>query len=237
MHIGDNVQVSFASRYNPIRPFTIKTKKGKLWLAEASEKELANDKFLEKLTRFFCKNFASSTNDPSWRVFTQVGSNNYNNAIKNLKMYYIDKLRKNNENLTLFLAKDKNNKIQGACFAYNLDALPVATDSVYYIDSIAVNPVYRKFKLGRLLLEKTLDSLSEKVGDVFLIGDKLASGFYKAIGFRILEGENPAEKTISDYIARRRADYPAYTDLFTKNLKTTDDSWCVECAKKINSSV
>ena len=235
MQIRNNTQVTFGSRYNPIKPFVIKTKRGRLWFAEATEKELVNEKFLEKLTKFFCKNFASSTNDPGLRVFTQVGSNNYNNAIENSKKYYIDKLRKNNENLTLFLAKDKNNKIQGACFAYNFDELPELMDSVYYIDSIAVSPQFRKLKLGRLLLDKTIESLSQQVSDIFLAGDKLASGFYKALGFRSLNGDNPAEKTIIDYIARRRADYPAYTDLFTKNIKTTEESWWVEWAKKINS--
>lgn len=227
--------INFKSKANPIRPFVIKTPKGKLNISEVSVKDIRCDKFMENLTKFFCKNFATATDDPGWRIFIQSGSANYLSAIRNFKKYYLSKLKSNNEHLTLLLARDKNKKIQGACLSFPLEEIPGATQTTCYIDSIAVNPVYRNLNIGRLLLEKTLESAKNVFTDVFLTGDKSAAGFYSSLGFDVLNKNDSFQNVIINYVSKRRFDYPDYIELFTKPLQENAERWYKKSATVINS--
>ena len=135
MNISINTQLSFQSKANPVMPFIIKTKRGRLNVAEVTQRELSRGGFLENLTKFFCKNFASSTNDPAWKIFTKHNNLNYGEDILHFIRYYTSKIKYGDENMTLLLAKDKRNKIQGACLSYGYDKFPDAKDKACYIDS------------------------------------------------------------------------------------------------------
>ena len=62
----------FTSKLNPINPTVIRTKYGKLNLREVRKADLANPKFLEKLSKFYCANFSTCTDDPSWIMYNTV---------------------------------------------------------------------------------------------------------------------------------------------------------------------
>jgi len=233
MNISINTQLNFQSKANPIFPFVMKTKHGRLNIAEATQKDIRRDGFVDKLTKMFCKNFATSTNDPAWKVFLKHNTYNYGDDIKNFIKYYSSKVKSNDENMTLLLAKDKRNKIQGACLAYGYDRIPGAKDTTLYIDSIAINPAYRGFSVGRKMMEKVMESAKEKFTDVFLAGDKFVSGFYERMGFKPLDPKDEAQKSIIDYILKCRSDYPHYIDLYTKPLREHSDRWYSECAKEL----
>ena len=230
----DSIQsTNFKSKAYPVAPFVIKTRRGKLTVAEASNRDLKKDCFFLKLTRFFAKNFASLTNDPNWQVFKNGYGANYDEAIRELVRYYSAKIKAKDENLTLLLAKDKRNKIQGACLSYGYDRMPNANDKACYIDSIAVNPAYRGFNVGTVLMEKTLDSAKNNFTDAFLTGDKQASGFYANLGFQALDREDEAQRVIIDYISKRRFDYPKYIDFFNLPLKYDAKRWYEITSKEL----
>ena len=225
MEIHFNSAVNFKSKAYPIKPFVIKTKHGKLKVAEVSPKDLKRENFILNLTKLFCKNFASSTKDPSWEIFSKPKSINYEKSIRDFANYYSAKIKSGNDDMTLLLVKDKRNKIQGACLSYGYDRIPESKNLVYYIDSIAVNPAYRGFNVGRILLEKTLESAKHKFTDAFLTGDKEVSRFYEKMGFRPLNSSIESEKKIIGYIAHRRTDYPNYIDIFNRPLQESKARW------------
>lgn len=233
MKVGIDSQLSFQSKAHPISPFVIKTKRGRLNVSEVTQRDMKREGFFDSLTKFFCKNFASSTNDPAWKVFLKHNSFNYGTDIQHFIRYYSSRVKYAGDNMTLLLAKDKHNKIQGACLSYGYDKIPNAKDKACYIDSIAINPAYRGFKLGKLLIEKTLESAKNEFTDAFLTGDKTASYFYEKMGFMPLDKNNEAQKCIIDYISHRRSDYPKYVELYTKPLKEHSARWYDECAKEI----
>ncbi len=225
MDIHTNSYNSFKSKNFPIQPFAIKTKRGKLRVCEVSGKDLKQERFILNLTKLFCKNFASATNDPNWRKFTNPKTFDFNKTLENFVKYYRSKIVKADENMTLLLVKDKRNKIQGACLSYGCDSVPDTKEITYYIDSIAVNPAYRGFNVGKMLIEKTLESARNKFTDAFLAGDKTAKKFYESLGFETLNINNHSQKQIIDYVSRRRNDIPDYVELYTKPLQKDKPRW------------
>ena len=233
MNISIDTQLNFQSKANPIKPFVIKTKRGRLNVAEVTPRDLKREGFIENLTKFFCKNFASSTNDPAWKIFTKHNSLNYGEDLKNFVRYYASKIKLSNEDMTLLLAKDKRNKIQGACLSYGYDKIPGVKNKVCYVDSIAINPSYRGFKIGNALMKKTIESAQNKFSDIFLAGDKISSEFYEKLGFKPLDKNDEAQKTVIDYVSKSRSDYPNYIELYTKSLRDFSERWYNVCANKI----
>lgn len=225
MDIRINNFTNFRSKAYPVQPLIIKTKHGRLKMCEATQKDLKRDGFFINLTKLFCKNFASLTKDPNWNIFKNQRFENYEQVLKDFTKYYTAKIKHNNSDMTLLLVKDKRNKIQGACLSYGYDRIPEARDYTCYIDSIAVNPAYRGYNIGKILMEKTLESAKNKFTDAFLTGDREAAGFYKKLGFEALTEDTPNQKNIIDYLSKRRTDYPKYIELFTKPLQDSKERW------------
>ena len=237
MNVNINTQVNFKSKANPISPFVIKTKRGKVSVSELYERDLRRDDFMKNLTKFFCKNFASSTNDPNWKIFLSKSNVNYECALLDFIKYYAGRIAGKDEHMTLLLAKDKRNKIQGACLSYGLDCVPGAKENACYIDSIAVNPAYRGFSIGKILIEKTLNSAKNKFTDAFLTGDRHVKGFYSKLGFQAFDKNNPHQKIIMDYFEKRRSDYPEFVELYTMPLQETSKRWYEKSAESIISEM
>ena len=220
-----NIYNNFKSKANPVQPFIIKTKHGKLKVSEVTQKDLKRSFFIYNLTKFFCKNFASKTKDPNWKTFGKHRHSYNEDSLKNFISYFEARIKCNNDDMTLLLAKDKRNKIQAACLAYGYDGIRGARDITCYIDALAVNPLYRNLSIGKILIEKVLDSAKNKFSDAFLAGDKESFGFYERLGFRPLNKNNARENDLINYIAKRRSDYPKYVELFTKPLKPQEERW------------
>ena len=223
----------FKSKAYPVAPFVIRTKRGRLNVAEASSRDIRRDGFFLNLARFFARNFASLTKDPNWEIFRRGCGANYDDAMRELVRYYHAKIKAKDSDMTLLLAKDKRNKIQGACLSYGYDRIPDVKDRVCYIDSIAVNPAYRGFNIGQTMMEKTLNSAGNNFSDAFLSGDKMASGFYTKLGFQPLDKEDESQRVIIDYISRRRSDYPEYIDFFNIPLNERAERWYNVVSKDI----
>ena len=225
MDIRINSFTNFQSKAYPVQPFIIKTKHGRLKVSEVTGKDLKRENFILNLTKFFCKNFASGTEDPNWKIFLNKKNINYQTALRDFMNYYNAKVKNNDENMTLLIAKDKRNKIQGACLSYGYDKIPDAKETTCYIDSIAVNPTYRGFNLGKILIEKTLESAKNKFTDAFLTGDRSAYKFYTNLGFSPLKIDDERQLGIINYLSRRRSDYPRYVELFTRPLQDSEERW------------
>ena len=143
-------------------------------------------------------------------------------------------LKNDDGNMTLLLAKDKYNKIQGACLSYGYNLTDNCQKYTLYIDSICVNKPFRGFKLGNIMLNKTLKaSEKSKFTDVFLTGEKKAAGFYTKNGFAELNPTDKNQKKVINLIAEDRSDYPQYIQLFSKPLKTEQPRWYDKTAQEI----
>ena len=225
MRIDFDTSVNFNSKAYPIMPYVIKTKHGKLRVYEVSQKDLDIDRFIEKLTKFFSQNFASMTNDPEWRIFSNKHHHKYKMMFENLASHYTSKVKTDDSHRTLLLVKDKRNKIQGACLSYGFDKLPNFKDKVCYIDSIAVNPAYRRYNIGKSLLIKSLEAAQNTFKDAFLIGERLAFGFYSKIGFKPMDKKHEGQALIIDSLSHFQNDYPQYVEFFTKSLNDSKKRW------------
>lgn len=222
-----NSNISFTSRYSPIKPFQIMTEEGVLRVAEATEKDICNSKFVDELTDFFCSNMASVPNNGDWAIYKDPAKKDVADLIfANARDVWFGKLSELGEHLTLLVAKDKNNKIQGACLSYPVDNIPFAED-VMYVDSIAVNPKFRGIDLGRKMLKKVEESAkkAKRFTDIYLTGFWSASGFYKKNGYKSLNPQNKNQKMLIDYIEMDRFDYPQYIDLLSKPLNRKEPRW------------
>lgn len=228
----------FTSKLNPINPTVIRTKYGKLNLREVRKADLANPKFLEKLSKFYCTNFSTCTDDPSWIMYNTVPKRIKNQMIENFVSYLRHIIKNDDGNMTLLLAKDKRNKIQGACLSYGYDLVDGSKDYILYVDSIAVNKTFRGAKLGKKMMQKTIEANKNNSSftDVFLVGEKRALGFYKKLGFVNLIKKDSAQCKVSNFIALDREDYPKYVDFLTLPLKPEQPRWYSKIAQKISDT-
>lgn len=219
----DNYQRSFKSKNNPISPFIVKTLKGELTCFEISSKDLYKSKKLFELSHFFCKNFASLTEDPYWLKYNnaeyrdQIAVNFYN--------YLNRKVLNDDGNLTMLVAEDKNNQTQAACLSYTYDDLPEQIKNVCYIDSIAVNHKYRKNDIAKTFFNKISELNKNTFTDLFLTGEILAKKFYEKIGFKKLDDNDPTQRNFIRYLQHTRGDEMLYLIPFNKSLQETKQKW------------
>lgn len=218
--------ITFKSRANPIRPFILKTPKGHLYFEEPSLEVINSRGYVAKLTRFFCKNFASLTSDPFWIPFGEAKlSKEYQKHFRNNVRYFKNILSRKDDDITLLVATDPQKKIQAAILSFGLEDLPYCKKSVYYIEDIAVNPDYRKNGIGKILIDKTINSVKKSFTDVFLTGEVLAENFYNKLGFTHLDSNNPAQKCVIDNLAIVREDYPDFVSFLTKPIQKDKPRW------------
>ncbi|MCI1273858.1 MAG: GNAT family N-acetyltransferase [Clostridiaceae bacterium] len=226
MEITKIHQQSFTSLANPIKPYKIETKLGILDVHEVTKEELQQHNFIRNITNFFSNNFASSSEDPCWLMLKREPKSERSKQLQSyLRKYWRSKIKSNDKNTTLLLAKNKDNKLCGACLSFGYDEVPTAKDTTCYIDSIVVSKKYRGYNVGKSLLEKTLESAQKSFNDVFLTGEKTALGFYKKLGFTKLNVQSKSQKNVIDFIAEDRSDYPYFVSLLTKPLNKFKPRW------------
>ena len=104
--------ISFTSRYNPIKPFTIRTKEGKIYVSEASVEKALTPKFVDKINRFIIKNMSEATNYEFYTKY-KTGTLKERKEVEEicrahlLEVFNDTKLK---NNITLLLAKDSKNR-------------------------------------------------------------------------------------------------------------------------------
>ena len=221
----NNNQLYFTSRLNPVNPFQIDTKLGRLNFSEIKSKDLPKGNLLDEIADFFCTNFASFTNDPYWLAYRSKKNKDY---IRNGYVSYLKpKIKYDDGNLTMLTGRDENGKLRAACLSYGFDEVPHANYTTCYIDSLAVDKKFRGFGLGKTMLEKTIDINKNTFTDVFLKGEKKAAGFYEKMGFEKMSPQNPSQRLVVDVIAARGDGdgYPDYVHFFTKHIQPDKPLW------------
>ena len=230
-----NNNTTFTSKCNPIKPVTITTKLGKVRIYEPTDKEVYSKNFLWEVADIFCKNFSTYTKDPGWLLYSKPGNEKlYKGIVEYIRCQLLSQIYEADGHLSLLVARDKNKKMCGACLSRSLDDVPGTFDTTMYIDSIAINEDFRGNGLGRIFMEKVIDADKDHFTDIFLVGEKLAEGFYKKLGFKKLNPKKPDQKKVIDYIAIDRDDYPKYVTLLTKPIQTDKPRWYKLAAKAID---
>lgn len=225
--------INFESKANPIAPYVFRTKCGGLSVSEATIKNFKRRNFVRNLSHFFCRNFASMTNDPGWKKYKGKSAIRDDAVFRDFYEYMRSRLLKKDDSMTLLIARDQNKKIKGACLAYKCDIIPGTNNNVCYIDSLAVEKDCRGNGLARNMIEKIAEAEKGRFTDIFLTGDRMADGFYKKLGFGTMNAEDKNQKAVMDYMETQRTDYPAYVELFTRPLQEDKPRW-YEYIKLIN---
>lgn len=231
--VQDNTK--FQSKNNPIKPFVMNTKYGRLYVAEISQKELKDEKFLRNLVRFFIKNFASSTKDPYWLEYNK-NPQNRGKMIDGYIDYLRPVLKSGDDNLTLLMAKDKVGRTCGACLSYSLSSVKGAKDTTCYVEGLAVDSKYRGCKLGERLLNTTMEANKKTFTDVFLKGEMFAAGFYKRMGFETMTADKPSQADVVKVLAAQGEGYPDYIKFFTKALQNSKPRWFEVVSERLKNS-
>lgn len=226
-------QQNFTSKLYPVKPFKVKTNAGKLFVKEVTQKEINQKGFINNLAKIFAKNIASNTEDPSWKIVLSSKKEG-KLALENFENYLRKRLNINDDTLTLLVAYDKNKKMQGACLSFGFDDMPICEKSVCYIELLGINKKYRGTGVGKLIVEKTMESAKNIFTDVYLAGENLALGFYKKLGFKKLNPADKAQKAVIDFISIDREDYPEFISLLTKPLQPNKPRWYTVAARELN---
>ena len=228
---GTRYSPNYTSRLNPIAPFKVYTPNGVLSVEEVDYRK-TGPKFIKQITEFFCENFSKDTNDPGWLQYNDFTKKEKKRFIDNFKTYYDYSINdKGNQHLTLLVARDSQKNIQGACLSFGCVDVPRAKYNTLYIDSLAVNKKFRGCNLAKIMLEKSIEASKYIFTDIFLTGEKVADGFYKKLGFRDLNPENPSELKVINYVAKQRQDYPKYTSFLTRVIQEKKPRWYDICAQ------
>lgn len=236
MQVQNISHQNFTSRINPVPSFTINTKAGKLHFEEPTLEQINKRGFVKRLTLFFCKNFATTSDCPVWQAFAGKEMNNSANFyLKLLTQNFKNTLKEKNNHLTLLIARDSRRKIQGAVLGFPFDTIPACENSLYYIEDIAVGENFRGCGIGKILLNKSLESIKNKFTDVLLTNTRQVENFYKRLGFKNLDSGDNVQKTVLDFLAQDRYDYPRYVNFMTKSLHKDEQGWFLDAFKAIQN--
>ena len=229
MEIKNDPKINFKSILQPVKPFTLKTNKGKIYFKEVDYTKTLKKSLLKEISTFFLDNFASTSAHPFWKKCrkktTTFDKEIYKDYIDNDIIKTI-KTRLKNPDTTLMLGKNPNKKLVAAILANPLDLTTfVKNNNTLYIDLLAVTPKYRGNNVGKQLLTNVIESTKNRYTDVFLIAYNESVPFYQKLGFKYLENRTYNQQIITNSLARERLDYPLYASFLTKPLDHSAQRW------------
>ena len=161
---------SFGSLNRPVESFSIFTRKGELRVTELNRRNMTFDK-LFKTAVLFNRNFNDALGERELnptKGATRV-ANLYKRFFKN-----------DDGNTTLLVARNKKGGIKAAVLSYRS-----ADGESLYVDSIATDRDYRGCGIGKILLDKVIETGEGIFGKVMLFAYKSAYGFYLKDGFSL----------------------------------------------------
>lgn len=161
---------SFGSLNRPVESFSIFTRKGELRVTELNKRNMTFDK-LFKTAVLFNRNFNDALGEKELnptKGATRV-ANLYKRFFKN-----------DDGNTTLLVARNKKGGIKAAVLSYRS-----ADGESLYVDSIATDRDYRGCGIGKILLDKVIETGEGIFGKVMLFAYKSAYGFYLKDGFSL----------------------------------------------------
>lgn len=232
---NENYSINFCSKNNPIPKFQINTTKGKLFVSEFTDKEVADEIKLKEISKFFTDNFINNTKDPSLTQYKNPQNyNKYITLLDRIKNYYREMFIENDGNLTVLEARNSLGELCGAVVTNTFkDISGIFDNKTCYVDSIAVRKDYRKNHVATILMDKAIGCSKGIYTDVFLASDNMAVPFQLKNGYRIMDYNNEAEKVVIDKINKFRGDYPEYITFMDKRLDETSEPWFLRIYNKL----
>lgn len=218
--------ISFGSRNNPIKPFTIQTPLGKLSVAELKASDIRQQKPKDELAKLIIDNFMEGSTDPNWNGYKVKDSPNYNKQVKAFGDYCADLFEKDTGDLTFLVAKNENTEMKAAYVLKPFDEIKGLEDvKTGHIDMFVVDKNYRGANVGATIFKKSLKTARATFTDILLEGYRRAVPFYEGLGFKKLNTKNPAIKAASDLIEKTRTDSPTHVKLMSKPIKRASERW------------
>lgn len=230
-----NIEPSFSSRQNPVAAFKIATDSGVLKVSEVDFGKGISHSFIKRINKFFLKNFSENSKDEYYLDYKNGNKKIRRTVLKEMEDYYRDIFEDESyaDNITLLVAKDKNNKIQGACLSTSCCELPGCFDTTLWVDALAVNKKFRRAGVANTLLQKLIDSSRSTYTDVFLTGSNFASKFYEKFGFEELDYSKKPQRMVIKYLEDTRSDLPEHVKPYTLTLQPDKPRWYIKAAKAV----
>lgn len=196
--------LSFKSRNCPIKPFTIETKHGPLYIAELAKKDQWKDAY------FTINNVITSI--PPYKYNPHLNFIDRLCGIITTKYGKSDRLRKKDGNSTILIAKDKQGKTRGTL---TLESLKPIYDikfgkhnlGIGFVRDFFIDSKYRNQGIGAIMLDSILRTTKGQFSDVLLIANNDAVSFYKRNGFEIVDDSTYAVRKIIYSAAEGNLEY------------------------------
>lgn len=213
-----NKTLSFGSKNCPVKPFAIQTQFGPLQVEELKTSDLT------KAAKYSVGSSVEAYE--SWRTpYEKLDKKGKKSWITFVKDRYIKILNKTDGNSTILVAKNSKGKIKAIFTMQNFDEFKnnaggFADSKTGYIEECMTSSKYRGQGIGKIMINKLIETARGNFTDIVLEGENKALAFYGREGFKPLDLSNPSIKKISDFIMKARDD--SYT--FTVMNKTLDPS-------------
>lgn len=210
MNINFSNTQSFGSIKNPVKPFEIDTPQGKLYVSEVTRNTYNYENTANYIIKFANKNISK----------TKIGAFISNHISKSSVPEILNK----NDDATLLVARDKDNKICGSMFAYADEK----SKKMLEIYDVAVDKKYR----GNNVSTKMFNAISkDDYDELFLQAKNSAVPVYKKWGFEEFEPKNKAEEVALKFIAMLGT--VASFTMMHKSLNENSKNWLQYMIKNV----
>jgi ribosomal protein S18 acetylase RimI-like enzyme len=181
------------------------------------------------------KNFAENSKDEYFLDYKNGNKKTKKSVLKDMKIHYTEIFENSiyDNNMTLLVARDKRNKIQGACLSASCEELPGCFDTTLWIDALAVNKKYRREGIGEKLIKTILEAEKKSYTDAFLTASNYASKFYEKLGFKKLTFHKKTQRTVLKYLENTREDFPEHVKAYFLALQPDKPRWYIKAAKAV----
>ena len=226
--IHEKRQISFRSFNHPVKPFKINTGNDVIYFKELDYTRQPKKHLLKKVATFFLDNFANQSSHPFWKTCRRGTPTFINSTYKDYINDSIETYKKllKNPDTTIMLGRNKKSKLSAAIIAEPLSLTPIVKDNnTLYIDSIAVDKVYRGNQVGNQLMNNVISSTQNRYSDIFLVSYKESEPFYKKQGFIHLNPDHKGQRKIIRSLAEERLDFPTYASFLTKPIDESKPRW------------
>lgn len=227
--------IGFTSKLNPVKPYQMMTKSGRLNISELDlDKPFDRDEVFE-IVKLFCDNIAESINTKAWQRYKTGDEKFKKRFIHDYGMNLVKSMKDPalRDNLTVLLAKDENGVLKGAAYSSACVNIPNSKTTTLYLHSISIKPEMRHQGLAQALTKSMVDANRGTFTDAFATCSYMSKPMVEKCGFRPLDSSNPNEKQIMDYLKRTRADYPSQVTAMHMVLQPDKPRWSESAAEGI----
>lgn len=193
---------TFESRNCPIKPFTIPTKKGALFVEELTIKDMK--KAAEFQYDCILDLDKKSENPPRMTSFDRLSN------LQMFKELYLKTLWIGKRDNTILIIKDKKEaegKVKGIIFLKNYDRFykkkgyKTYNLNVGFINDFLIDEQYRNEGVGSILLNEIIKTAKGRFSDILLLArNKKALSFYERNGFKSVDLSAPEIRKLPYYV-------------------------------------